>query len=77
MLAMDLGMIDKAGAWMTCSFMTEYPDLAKKIKPELNTEDTEAVLKAFKFQGQDNLYDFFSSNEEIVKILEQKIKEML
>ena len=70
-------MIDKAGAWATCTFMLEHKDLAKEIKPELNTEDDEAILKAFKFQGQDKLYGFIADNPKIVSLLEQEIKEML
>ena len=77
MLAMDIGMIEKAGAWLTCSFIKDYPEIAKKIKPDLNIDDEEALLKSFKFQGQDNLYNFFSENPELVNILEAKIKEML
>ena len=77
MLSCDLGLIEKAGAWFSCSFMNLCKDLAKKIKPELNTEDEEAVVKAFKFQGQDNLYSFLSENPETVQFLETSIKEML
>jgi recombination protein RecA len=73
-LALDLGMIDKAGAWMTCSFMGQHKDLIKKIKPDLDIEDSEAIEKAFKFQGQDNLYQFLVSNPEVVSILENNIK---
>jgi recombination protein RecA len=73
-LALDLGMIDKAGAWMTCSFMNQHKDLIKKIKPDLDIEDSEAIEKAFKFQGQDNLYQFLVSNPEVVSILENNIK---
>ena len=76
-LAHDIGMIDKSGAWLTCSFMANHKELAKKIKPDLNVEDEEALLKAFKFQGQDNLYNFLSTNPEVVSILENEIKEML
>lgn len=76
-LALDLGMIEKAGAWMTCSFMANKKDLAKKANPELDVNDDEALMKAFKFQGQDNLYNFLNSNPDVVKALEQDIKEML
>ena len=76
-LACDLGMIDKAGAWLTCSFMSEHKELAKKIKPDLNVDNEEALIKAFKFQGQDNLYNFLSTNPEVVSTLEKSIKEML
>jgi recombination protein RecA len=77
MLCIDLGLIEKAGAWLTCSFMSDYPELAKKIKPELNTDNPESILKAFKFQGQDNLYSFFQENQELVPFLAGKIKEVL
>jgi len=77
MLAQDLGMIDKAGAWATCTFMLGHKDVAKEINPTLNTEDDEAVLKAFKFQGQDKLYGFIADNPKLVSLLEQEIKEML
>ena len=76
-LALDLGMIEKAGAWMTCAFMADKKDLAKKINPDLDTDNEEALMKAFKFQGQDNLYNFLNSNPDVVKALEQDIKEML
>ena len=77
MLAHDLGMIEKAGAWVTCTFMVDHKDIAKEIVPTLNIEDDEAILKAFKFQGQDKLYSFFSDNPKLVGVLEQKIKDML
>jgi len=77
MLSQDLGMIDKAGAWLTCSFMLEHKDLATEIKPDTNIEDDEAILKAFKFQGQDKLYTFLSENPKLVLLLEAQIKEML
>ncbi len=76
-LGHELGMIDKAGAWLTCSFMLDNKELAKKVKPELNVDDDEAVLKSFKFQGQDNLYNFLLSKPEIVEFLETQIKAML
>lgn len=73
-LALDLGMIDKAGAWMTCSFMNQHKDLIAKIKPDVDLEDNDAIEKAFKFQGQDNLYQFLVANPEVVSILENNIK---
>jgi len=77
MLGHDLGMISKAGAWLACEFMLDHKDLAKEIKPELDTDDEDALLKAFKFQGQDKLYNFMAENPKIMKVLEQQIKEML
>ena len=53
------------------------PKKVKKIKPEINEEDSEAVLKAVKFQGQERLYNFLLANEEVFDILEKEIKGML
>lgn len=76
-LAMDLGMISKAGAWMTCSFMVDDKKLVSKLKPDVNVENNEEIEKAFKFQGQDSLYNFFFSNPEAFNLLQKKIKEVL
>ena len=54
-----------------------HADVVKKIKPEINEEDSEAVLKAVKFQGQERLYNFLLANEEVFDILEKEIKGML
>ena len=77
MLACDLGLIQKSGAWFNCVFMADCKKEAKKIKPELNVDDEEVMEKAFKFQGQDNLYTFLSENPALVELLESSIKEML
>ncbi|HAT64471.1 MAG TPA: hypothetical protein DCS66_07685, partial [Flavobacteriaceae bacterium] len=77
MLSQDLGMVIKAGAWLTCEFILSHKEMAKEIEPSLNIEDDEAILKAFKFQGQDKLYTFFAENPKLVSILEHQIKEML
>tara|TARA_Y100000296_G_C5179860_1_gene263076 strand:- start:6772 stop:7830 length:1059 start_codon:yes stop_codon:yes gene_type:complete len=77
MLGQDLGMVDKAGAWLTCSFILDHKDVAKEIDPTLNVDDDEATLKAFKFQGQDKLYKFLFEHPKLMDILEQRIKEML
>lgn len=76
-LATDLGFIDKAGAWFSCPFFQIEKDLAKKIKPDVDVDNDEALIKAFKFQGQDKLYNFIKENPEIVKTLERLIKEAL
>ena len=55
----------------------EFKDLAKEINPDLDVEDEEALAKAFKFQGQDKLYNFLNSNPNIVDILEASVKSML
>ena len=76
MLAQDLVMVDKSGSWFTCTFMLECKELIAEIKPDLSLDD-EAILKAFKFQGQDKLYNFLHENPKLVTMLEQNIKEML
>jgi recombination protein RecA len=76
-LAMDLGMINKAGAWMTCSFMADDKKLVSKLKPDVNVENPEEIEKAFKFQGQDSLYNFFLQNPAAFELLEKKIKEVV
>ena len=76
-LGQDLGMIGKAGAWLTCEFMASHLDLVKEINPEVNTEDMEAVLKSVKVQGQEKLYQFLTKHPKVVEILESEIKGML
>ena len=77
MLACDLGLIEKAGAWFTCTFMGSCKDLAKDIRDDIDIDDEEAMNKAFKFQGQDKLYVFLSENPKLIQHLESTIKEML
>jgi recombination protein RecA len=76
-LATDLGFIDKAASWFSCPFFQMEKELAKQIKPDLDIDNDEAIIKAFKFQGQDKLYNFIKQNPEIVTTLERLIKEAL
>ena len=39
--------------------------------------EEEALNKAFKFQGQDNLFKFLSEQPKLIAFLESAIKEML
>ena len=75
MLACDVGLIDKAGAWYTCSFMADdsMHEIAKRTTDVSPSDDD--YLTKFKFQGQDNLYEFLKSNPECVSFLESQIKE--
>jgi hypothetical protein len=57
--------------------MAEHVDMVKEIKPEVDTENIEEVLKAVKFQGQERLYNFLLANEKVFGILEEEIKAML
>ena len=60
-LALDIGLINKSGAWFTCSFLEMYKDIAKEIFPDIDVENDEELfsIKAGKFQGQNKLYDFW------------------
>ena len=48
MLACDLGLIQKAGAWFNCVFMSDCKKMAKKIKPEVNVDDEEALGEKYR-----------------------------
>jgi len=76
-LALDLGFIDKAGAWISCPFLLMKKDIVKKINPDVDINDDEAIIKAFKFQGQSKLYNFISDHPELVTILKSMILESL
>ena len=43
----------------------------------MDVNDDEALIKSFKFQGQDKLYNFLHENPKLVTVLEQNIKAML
>ena len=77
MLSCDLGLIDPRGSWFSLPFMNMCKDVAKEIKPELNTDDDDVVTAAFKFQGQDKVYNFLNENPKLIDFLEKSIKEML
>ena len=76
-LGQETGLIAKAGSWLTCEFMVSHLDVIKTLNPDLDTEDTEEVLRAVKFQGQEKLYNFLIANPEICGILEREINLML
>jgi len=77
MLSCDLGLIEPRGSWFSMPFMNTCKDLAKEIKPELNTDNDEALASAFKFQGQEKTYNFLKENPKVIDFLESSIKEML
>jgi len=76
-LACDLGLISKGGAWFTCDFVVDCKDLIKEMNKDVNVDDDEALTKAYKFQGQDKLYAFLKDSPKLVNFLEKQIKEML
>ena len=76
-LSLDLGFIDRSGAWFSCPFLETNKELAKEVDPDVDVEDAEKLTKAFKFQGQDKVYSFLNRNPKLVKSLESMIKEVL
>ena len=59
MLGLDIGLIGKAGAWLTCEFMAEHADIVKEIKPEIDKENIEEVLKPLSFRGRKDYTIFY------------------
>jgi hypothetical protein len=78
-LSLDLGLIDKSGAWFTCTFLEMHKDIAKEIFPDVDVDDQKELfsVKAGKFQGQISLYKFLLENPRLVELLENIIKEGL
>lgn len=70
MLGEELGLISKAGAWYTCDFLKEDESFYT-LFPDSDPE------KFCKFQGQEKTYMFLSDNPPALKLLSDKIKEML
>lgn len=68
-LGMNIGLIDKAGAWYTASFL--------KNCPELVGEWNEDVEKSVKRQGEENFYRLLVSNPEWQKELNKQVNQML
>ena len=77
-MAVDLDVIGKAGAWYTCNYLIEnvenFSGLLKQN--DVDIDDEKAVKSFFQFQGQDKAVTFLNDNPETLKFLEQEIKEM-
>lgn len=82
-IAEELGLIDKAGSWMTCDFLFNNPAFLNKINPEILLDesgsyvDEELALKACKNQGQEKTYHFIKTTPGLLEYLNQEIKTML
>jgi len=77
-MAVDLDVIGKAGAWYTCNYLIENVENFSEIlkKNDVDIDDEKAVKSFFQFQGQDKAVTFLNDNPETLKFLEQEIKEM-
>ncbi len=70
-LGIDLGIIDRSGAWYYCDFMQNH-------LPSLNvTEWTEEVRNKCRAQGEDKLYELIKNNPDWITYLEKNIKTTL
>jgi len=61
-LGTDIGLIEKGGSWLTCSFMPDY---------------TKETKKDYQFQGNHQLYNHLTENPKWLDELEKQIKEIL
>lgn len=80
-LASQFALISCKGAWyqITAFIMNKEESIISDYLKEngVDTEDTEAVEKAFKFQGMENLVSFLSKNEDLQTFLMSKVKELM
>jgi len=80
-IASEFSMIKRSGAWYEITIAIEHKDdpVIKSflIDNKIDPKDKEAVTKAFKFQGMQNLTDFLTDNENITQFIYEQIKEAL
>jgi len=76
-LAQQLALVDRSASWFKFNYMLEDKKLMKKLRPDLDTEDDKACIKAFQFQGQPKAYKFLKETPEALDLLAKTIKEML
>lgn len=79
-IACEFRLIKSAGAWYTiqCAVDDIADPIISKILTENNiqTTDSDAVEKFFKFQGINNVSEFLTNNESIANFIYNKIKEL-
>ena len=76
--ANDFDLISAAGAWYTCNFIVENPELISDLlkSNDIKPDDEEKIIKFVKFQGQHKLKEFLDENN-LWPALEDSLKEML
>lgn len=70
-LGCQLGLISKAGAWMTLDYMERH---LKLLKSEVWDE---ATIKLVKTQGAEKMYKLLSDNPKWISALEKEIKAII
>ena len=80
-IATQFALISAKGAWYTVGCFVDNkddPTIQKHLKAnEVDPEDAEAVIKAFKFQGMDNLSSFITEQEDLQAFLIQQVRDIL
>jgi len=79
-IACEFRLIKTAGAWYTIQCAVDEP-AHPAIKAFLDSESidsssTEAVERAFKFQGSNNTLEFLNNNKDIAEFIYTKIAEL-
>jgi hypothetical protein len=79
-IACEFRLIKTAGAWYTIQCAVDEP-AHPAIKAFLDSESidsssTEAVERAFKFQGSNNTLEFLNKNKDIAEFIYTKIAEL-
>ena len=49
----------------------------KKLRPDLDTEDDKACIKAFQFQGQPKAYKFLKGPADMLQMYQQSFQEAM
>lgn len=70
-LGLDMGFIDKSGAWYRCSFMKDHLDI---LGVEAWDKDAEKMCQV---QGMDKLHKLLQAKSEWFDILNREVKMML
>ena len=78
-MAVDLDLIAKAGAWYTCNYLVDNNEKVKDLlaSNDVDPTDEKALKSFFQFQGQDKVAAFLDKNPVALEILEEEIKSML
>lgn len=83
MIGQEIGLINQAGAWFTCNFLTNDLNVLfnafglNKSEADAIKSDSEKILKLCKFQGIEKVYNFIKDNPPAYELLQREIKKLL